>query len=216
MPTIVVADRDELIRECVAVLLNEVPDFAIVGQCSDGAELIEAVTATLPDVAVVATNLPDMDVSEAARLIAGISPASRVIAMSKFPGEFDAGNMMSAGISGQVHKDISVSDLVKTIRTALSAPGVPVPSGIRLVNEGAGRTSNGFSPERLTPRECEVLKLIGEGNSSKQIASRLNISETTVKTYRNRLMDKLDVRDIAGLTRGAVRLRLVRVDQVGD
>ena len=212
MPAIVIADANELIRECVAVLINEVPDFDVVGQCSDGRRLMKTVEADHPDIAIVAANLPDLDIPGAARLIRKLSPATRTIALTNYPSELDAASHTGSGISGEIHKGGTVKELVETIRNAMRDPSTPGAAAKHGKSGGPQGFMNCHPLETLTPRECEVLKLIGEGLSSKEIAAKLDISETTVKTYRNHLMDKLDVREVAGLTRESVRLKLVRIE----
>jgi DNA-binding NarL/FixJ family response regulator len=215
--TIVLADDHELVRESIASMLQEVPDFKIIGQCSNGRQLLELVKRSPPQVAIIDVSMPELNGVDAARQIREISPATRIIALSMFIDEAYIRDMISAGVSGYIAKSGATKDLVEAIRKG-SRGKVYFSSEIAEVAERL-RTPIGrpgcepLSAERqLSRREREILQLIGEGRSSKEIAGLLNISETTVKTHRNHLMEKLNVRDIAGLTRSAIRLKLVRVE----
>jgi two-component system, NarL family, response regulator NreC len=215
--TIVLADDHELVRESIAAMLQEVPDFKIIGQCSNGRQLLELVKRSPPQVAIIDVSMPELNGVDAARQIREISPATRIIALSMFVDEAYIRDMISAGVSGYIAKSGATKDLVEAIRKG-SRGKVYFSSEIAEVAERIrspiGRPGyEPFSAERqLSRREREILQLIGEGRSSKEIAGLLNISETTVKTHRNHLMEKLNVRDIAGLTRSAIRLKLVRVE----
>jgi DNA-binding NarL/FixJ family response regulator len=209
---IVLADNHELVREGIASLLNMVPGFRVVSQCTNGRQLIKRIKTLYPNIAVIDMSLPELNGLDGAKYIRKIHPAIRVIAITDNPDEVSMREMISAGISGYVVKSGRVKDLIEAIRKG-SARKIYLSEEIRQAHS-LRRQMNGDSEagHALTKREREILKLIGEGNSSKEIASKLNISETTVKTHRNHLMDKLNVREVAGLTRESIRLRLVRVE----
>jgi two-component system, NarL family, response regulator NreC len=215
--TIVLADDHELVRESIASMLQEVPDFKIIGQCSNGRQLLELVKRSPPQVAIIDVSMPELNGIDAARQIREISPATRIIALSMFIDEAYIRDMISAGVSGYIAKSGATKDLVEAIRKGsrgkvyFSSEIAEAAERIRspIVRPGGEPLS---AERQLSRREREILQLIGEGRSSKEIAGLLNISETTVKTHRNHLMEKLNVRDIAGLTRSAIRLKLVRVE----
>ena len=208
--TIVLADDHELVRESIASLLREVPNFEVVGQCADGRKLLELVESVRPDVAVVDVSMPELNGIEAARQLREISPRTRVIALSAYTDEAYIRDMIDAGVVAYIIKSGAANDLIQAIRTA-SRGRVYFSQEIMGAAHQAGATGE-CAVRPLSQREREILQLVAEGKSSKEIAAILGIGETTVKTHRNNIMGKLNVRDIAGLTRQAVKLNLVRID----
>ncbi len=217
MITIVIADDHELVRESIASLLRELPNFNIIGQCSNGRQAVEMVDRFRPDVAIVDVSMPELNGIDTARQIRKTSPSTRIIALSIYTDEAYIRDMIDAGVCGYVVKSGAAQDLVEAIRTGsrgkvyFSEEITDTAEGIQN-NNGKHKNGSSLIQRPLTLREREVLQLIGEGFSSVEISSKLNISETTVKTHRNNLMNKLNVRDVAGLTRQAIRLKLVHVE----
>lgn len=212
--TIVLADDHELVRESIASLLREVPDFQVVGQCANGRQMLELVERLVPDVAVVDVSMPELNGVEAARRLRDVSRKTRVIALSAYIDEAYIRDMIDAGAVAYIVKSGAAKDLIQAIRTA-SRGRVYLSREIKKTAYeigSEGRATGEYSMRPLSQREREVLQLVAEGKSSKEIASRLTISETTVKTHRNNIMSKLSVRDVAGLTRQAIKLKLVRID----
>ncbi|HEX6176436.1 MAG TPA: response regulator transcription factor, partial [Candidatus Binatia bacterium] len=211
--TIVLADDHELVRESIASLLREVPNFEVVGQCANGRQLLALVENVRPDVAVVDVSMPELNGIEAARQLREISPRTRVIALSAYTDEAYIRDMIDAGVVAYIIKSGAAKDLIQAIRTASRGRvyfSQEIMGGAHQVAYGRATCESAVRP--LSQREREILQLVAEGKSSKEIAAILGISETTVKTHRNNIMGKLNVRDIAGLTRQAVRLKLVRID----
>jgi two-component system, NarL family, response regulator NreC len=208
--TIVLADDHELIRESIASLLREVPDFEVVGQSTNGRQLLELVERLQPDVAVVDVSMPELNGVEAARRLREVSQRTRVIALSAYTDGAYIRDMIDAGVVAYIIKSGASKDLIQAIRTA-SRGRVYFSHEIMVVADQI-RSYGEYSMRPLSQREREVLQLIAEGKSSKEIAAGLGIGETTVKTHRNNIMGKLNVRDIAGLTREAIKLKIVRID----
>ena len=211
--TIVLADDHELVRESIASLLREVPNFEVVGQCANGRQLLALVESVHPDVAVVDVSMPELNGIEAARQLREISPRTRVIALSAYTDEAYIRDMIDAGVVAYIIKSGAAKDLIQAIRTASRGRvyfSQEIMGGAHQVAYGRATCESAVRP--LSQREREILQLVGEGKSSKEIAAILGIGETTVKTHRNNIMGKLNVRDIAGLTRQAVKLKLVRID----
>jgi len=208
--TIVLADDHELIRESIASLLREVPDFEVVGQSTNGRQLLELVERLQPDVAVVDVSMPELNGVEAARRLREVSQRTRVIALSAYTDAAYIRDMIDAGVVAYIIKSGASKDLIQAIRTA-SRGRVYFSQEIMVVADQI-RSYGEYSMRPLSQRETEVLQLIAEGKSSKEIAAGLGIGETTVKTHRNNIMGKLNVRDIAGLTRQAIKLKIVRID----
>lgn len=160
-------------------------------------------------------SLPDLSSIDAARRIKKASPTTRVIAISTNHNNCNLAEMTRAGIAGYVTKSGKVNDLIEAIRQGSKNKiyvSETTAEWLRLSTSGRFKNGAVLAPTSLTPRETEILMLIAEGNSSRTIATRLHISENTVKTHRNHLMDKLQVRDIAGLTREAFRLKLIQIE----
>jgi DNA-binding NarL/FixJ family response regulator len=217
MTTIVLADDHELVRESIASMLRQIPDFNVISQCRNGRQLIKAVEALRPHVAVVDISMSELNGIDAARQIRKISPRTRVIALSIHTDEAYIRDMIESGVSGYVIKSGGTSDLIDAIRYGsrgkiyfsreIAEAAEKIQSG-----ECQDKSQNLSTESPLTQREREILQLIAEGCSSAEIAVKLNIGETTVKTHRNHLMDKLGVRDVAGLTRQAIRLKLIYLE----
>ena len=217
MITIVIADDHELVRESVASLLSAVPGFEIVSQCSNGRQLVKLVETFHPDVAVVDISMPELNGIDAARQIRKVSPFTRIIALSVYTDEAYIRDMIDAGISGYVAKYSAAKDLVEAIRDGSKRKvffSKEIADVAERIKYTAGNHKSGslLTERPLTQREREVLQLIGEGRTSVEIASRLYISKTTVKHHRDNLMDKLNVRDVAGLTRQAIRLKILHIE----
>lgn len=211
--TIVLADDHELVRESIASLLREVPNFEVIGQCANGRQLLALVESVHPDVAVVDVSMPELNGIEAARQLREISPRTRVIALSAYTDEAYIRDMIDAGVVAYIIKSGAAKDLIQAIRTASRGRvyfSQEIMGGAHQVAYGRATGESAVRP--LSQREREILQLVGEGKSSKEIAAILGIGETTVKTHRNNIMSKINVRDIAGLTRQAVKLKLVRIE----
>lgn len=212
--TIVLADDHELVRESIASLLREVPDFEVVGQSANGRQLLELVERLHPDVAVVDVSMPELNGVEAARRLRDVSQRTRVIALSAYTDEAYVRDMIDAGVVAYIVKSGAAKDLIQAIRTA-SRGRIYFSREIMGAADqigSYGRAIGEYSTRPLSQREREILQLVAEGKSSKEIAASLGIGETTVKTHRNNIMSKLNVRDIAGLTRQAIKLKLVPID----
>ena len=212
--TIVLADDHELVRESIASLLREVPDFEVVGQSANGRQLLELVERLRPDVAVVDVSMPELNGVEAARRLRDVSRRTRVIALSAYTDEAYIRDMIDAGVVAYIIKSGAAKDLIQAIRTASRGKLYFSQEIMGVADQIAsdGRATGEYATRPLSQREREILQLVAEGKSSKEIAASLGIGETTVKTHRNNIMSKLNVRDIAGLTRHAIKLKLVPID----
>jgi DNA-binding NarL/FixJ family response regulator len=209
MTNILLADGNELVRQGIVSLLENLPGNRVVARCSDGRQAVQEVDRIRPDLALIDLALPELNGIDAARQISQTRRRNRtrVILMIGYEGEVSIAEMAHAGVSGYFVKEGSLSDL----ESVVLEPG-------RTMNQLGRRDGSLLHPgvvcprNELTNREREILQLIGEGNSSKQIATKLNISSTTVKTHRDNIMQKLDAHDIASLTRASICLKLVSAD----
>lgn len=213
--TIILADDHELVRKSIAALLRDEPDFDVVAECSNGREMLELVARHRPSVAVIDVAMPEMNGVEAARRLREISPQTRVIVLSNYSDAAYVREMLAAGAVGYIVKSGAAHDLIQAVRRGTRRQ-VYLSSAVSALASTAGRhdghKEGDEGTRRLSPREREVLQLIAEGRTSKEVAALLGISATTVKSHRNHIMEKLDIHDKAGLTRYAIRIGLIRIE----
>jgi len=211
---IVLADDHALVRAGIRSLLNSIPGATVVAECEDGASAIEAVRAHTPDVVLMDIAMAGLNGLEATRQIARDYPKVSVIILSMFANEEYVGSALSAGAKGYLLKNASPNELELALEAIARNETYLTPAVSKAVIDAyKSRLSEKSAPlERLTPRQREVLKLIAEGNTSKEIANRLNLSIKTVDMHRTMLMKELNIHDIAGLVRYAIRTGLISVE----
>lgn len=208
---VLIVDDHQIVRDGLRSLLLRHEDMEVVGETDNGRSALDLVRELRPDAVVIDIAMPELNGIEAARQITERHPGTRVIALSMHSDRRYVSEMLAAGASGYLLKDSAFEELTKAIRTAL-AGGVYLSPGVAgvVVEDYVGRLS-GQSPldetgaRALSPREREVLQLIAEGKSTKEIASRLHLSVKTVETYRRQLMEKLGIYNLAGLVKFAIR-----------
>jgi DNA-binding NarL/FixJ family response regulator len=216
---IILADDHELVRKSIAALLREESDFDVVGECSNGREMLELVTRHRPSVAIVDVAMPELNGIETTQRIRESSPSTRVIVLSNYTDEAYVRGMIEAGAVGYIVKSGAAHDLIQAVRNGARGK-LYLSAGLSaLVDNKTGKgvrrsadVGDGTSTRPLSPREREVLQLIAEGRSSKEIAAILHISKTTVKSHRDHIMEKLNIHDTAGMTRHAIRIGLIRIE----
>jgi DNA-binding NarL/FixJ family response regulator len=214
--TIILADDHELVRKSIAALLRDETDFEVVAECSNGREMLELVARVRPAVAIVDVAMPEMNGVEATRRIRESSPQTRVIVLSNYADETYVRETLKAGAVGYIVKSGAAQDLIQAVRQGtrarvyLSEAVSAIATSRRAPDGHTGIDGGGSRP--LSTREREVLQLIAEGHTSKEVAALLGISATTVKSHRNHIMEKLDIHDKAGLTRYAIRIGLIRIE----
>jgi DNA-binding NarL/FixJ family response regulator len=187
-----------------------VKDFRVVGEARDGKEMVELVTKERPDVALVDVAMPSLNGVEAARRIVRDLPQVKVLVLSMYTGEEYVREALAAGAAGYLVKDSAAEELTEAIRVVARGERYLSPAVAHLAGKGSPA---GPSPlDRLTTREREVLQLIAEGNSNKEIAARLSLSVKTIEAHRTNLMAKLDIHDTASLTRFAIARGLVSTE----
>ena len=205
---ILLAFEQKNMREGLRSLLEKYNEFDVAAEADSGESTITLAGEFKPDVVVMDTAMPGLDAIEATRRIIVEAPGAKVIALSLTLERRSAVAMLKAGTSGYLLKERAFEELVVAIHevvagnTYLSPPVIKMVIGEYLHKELSEETSL-FSI--LTPREREVLKLVAEGRSTAQIAADIDISPKTVDTHRQHIMDKLNIRGIADLTRYAIR-----------
>jgi len=198
---VLLADDQPLIRLGFRMVLSSAPDIELVGEAETGAAAVDLTTALRPDVVLMDVRMPGMDGIDATRRIVSESPQSRVLILTTFDLDEYAYAALNAGASGFLLKDAQPAELIAAIRTIARGDAVIAPRITRLLLDAfAGRMPNGSpapSPliDRLTPRERQVLGEVAAGRSNQEIATRLVLSEATVKTHLGRILTKLELRD---------------------
>ncbi|WP_329139920.1 response regulator transcription factor [Streptomyces sp. NBC_00670] len=209
---ILLADDHALVRRGVRLILEGEPDFEVVAEAGDGAEAVQAARTHRPDLAILDVAMPRMTGLQAARELSQLQPDLRILMLSMYDNEQYFFQALKAGACGYVLKSVADRDLVEACRAAVRGEPFLYPGAVTaLIRNFLDRVRSGDeAPDSvLTPREEEVLKLIAEGHSSKEIADTLFISIKTVQRHRANLLHKLGLRDRLELTRYAIRAGLV-------
>lgn len=204
---VVVADDHLLVRAGITTLLEDIPDVEVVGEASDGAEAVKRVAELNPDVLFLDLTMPGMSGFEALAQINESQPKVRVVILSMHETAEHVLRALKLGASGYMLKDVFPDELAQAIR-AVNKGDTWLSSAISktVVACYLGRSDHEEAVlPQLTTRQSQVLKMIAEGHSTKQISSDLNLSIKTIETYRAQIMDKLDIHDVAGLVRYAIR-----------
>lgn len=209
---IVLADDHVVVRRGLRMVLDAEPDLEVVAEAGDGAEAVRLALAMDPDLLVIDITMPRMTGLQAVRELHRRQPGMRILILSMHQNEQYLYEALKAGVSGYVLKTVADRDLVEACRAALRGerflyPGAMTPL-IRDYLHG-GRNDQPLPEEPLSAREQEVVKLIAEGYSSKQIAAELVISEKTVERHRANILEKLGMHDRVELTRYAIRRGLI-------
>jgi two-component system, NarL family, response regulator NreC len=206
---VVLADDHALVRDGLRAVLAREPDIAVVGDAPDGRQALAMVDAMRPDVVVLDLSMPVLNGLDAARQLAGRERGPRPILITMHLEDRYVLEALRAGVRGYVLKKQAAADLVQAIRD-VAAGRVYLSPGIGTAVAEAIRTGAPPAEDRLTPRERQVLQLVAEGKTTKEIAAILAVSVKTVDAHRTHLMQKLDLHDVASLTRLAIRLGLVQ------
>lgn len=207
---ILVADDHQVVREGVRGVLEDEPDLEVAGEAEDGTEVLERVRDGGWDLVLLDLSMPGTEGLETVRRIRAASPDLPVLIFSVHPEEQLAKHLLAAGARGYVEKDVESAELVRAVRQVLDGQRyVSRDLGSRLAAELSGEA--GCEPhERLSERELQVLRLLGEGHEVGEIADRLSLSPQTVSTYRARILDKMELESKAQLIRYAIERDLVQ------
>jgi DNA-binding NarL/FixJ family response regulator len=217
MPTplvtrILIADDFAIVREGLKKVLNAKPDLEVVAEAADGAEAVDKSLTEDVHVAILDVSMPRMTGIQAAAELQKRKPELRTVMLSMHDSEQYLFEALKAGASGYVLKSGADTDIVAAVRAAVRGDSFLYPSAVtalvRDYVEHGGRGEAQF--DVLTPRELEVLKLIAEAHTSKEIADLLFISIKTVERHRQNILDKLGMRDRVELTRYAIRRGLIQ------
>ena len=211
---VVLADDHVLIRAGLRALLHSLPNIEVIGEASDGYEAVDVIAKHQPDVVIMDIGMPGLNGVDSTRRILKQSPNSRVIMLSMHANEEYVGRALEAGAMGYLLKGAEPAELELVLKAVMRgetylSPSIAKPLVQDYLSHRKDKTHL-FSD--LTARQREVLQLIAEGCSTKDIANKLKLSVKTVDTHRSELMHRLDIHDVAGLVRYAIRSGLVSTE----
>lgn len=210
---ILLADDHNIMRRGLRLLLEKQAGFEVVSEAADGREAVERAEATKPDVAVLDIAMPNMSGIEAAQRITALLPHAGIVILSMHSDEGYLLRVLNAGAKGYLLKDSAENDLIEAIKAVSQGKAFFSPEISKILAEDYVRElkKRGAedSYELLTSREREILQLLAEGKSNKDIATSLNLSLYTVETHRRNLQDKLNLHSLAELILYAVRKGII-------
>ncbi|MFD0203343.1 MULTISPECIES: response regulator [Saccharothrix] len=209
---VLLADDHALVRRGVRLILDGEPDLTVVAEVGDGAEAIEKARAERPDLAILDIAMPRLTGLQAARELSRLQPDLRILILTMYDNEQYFFEALKAGASGYVLKSVADRDLVEACRASMRGEPFLYPGAVTaLIRNYLDRVRDGADiPDKaITDREEEILKLVAEGHSSKDIAGLLVISVKTVERHRANLLQKLGLKDRLELTRYAIRAGLI-------
>jgi DNA-binding NarL/FixJ family response regulator len=208
---ILIADDHNLVRAGIVALLKSIDGVSVIAQAGDGREALEMTLRERPDIALLDIAMPKLNGMEVAARISKESPQVRVLMLSTYVNEEYVLQALRAGAVGYLVKGADTPELELALKALMRGESYLSPAiSKHLITDYAKRIGGeAGSLELLTPRQREVLQLIAEGHSTKEIAHQLKISIKTVETHRSVLMERLDIHDLAGLVRYAVRVGMV-------
>lgn len=210
---VLLADDHTLVRAGIRSLLESIPGVEVVAEAGDGREAFELIVKRRPDVAILDIGMPGLNGLELAKRIPNESPKTKIIILSMHADANYVNQALRAGVHGYLLKGAAVSELPLALRAVTRGEIYLTPKVSRFVVDGFLSGEEVGPLEGLTRRQCEILQLIAEGNSTKEIAGTLDLGVKTVETHRSRLMNRLDIHDVAGLVRFAIRAGLVTPEE---
>ncbi len=206
---IVVADDHEVVRHGLRAMLEAQPNWKVVGEAGDGRQALATVIEHKPDLAVLDVGMPNLNGLEAARQIVAAVPTCKVLILSLYESEQMVCQVLAAGARGYLLKSDASRYLVKAAEVLRNGKLYVTPRFVHLLEESM--RTKGASVVSLTARERQVVQLLGEGKSTKEVATVLGMSVKTAETHRAHIMHKLDLHSITELVLYAVRNRIVQV-----
>jgi DNA-binding NarL/FixJ family response regulator len=211
---IFLADDHLIVRDGIRALLEKEKDFTVVGEAANGREAVERIPKLSPEVVVLDIAMPQLNGIEAARQLLALQPRLRIVVLSMHSDKRFVAEMLRAGAVAYLQKSCAVRDLVAAIRAVLKGQVFMSPEITGIVVDTLRQQASGPAnkEKELSPKEREVLQLLSEGLSSKEMAHQLGVSVKTIDTHRQHIMEKLSLRSIAELTKYAIREGITSVD----
>ena len=210
---VLIADDHAVVAEGLRHLVETERDIEVVACVGDGREAVQQARDTQPDVVLMDLSMPKLNGADATRAILERDPRCRVIVLSMYSQREYVRRALKAGAAGYVVKRSAAKEVVEAIRAVHAGQRYLSPRVADVVLEDYTDERQDDPLARLSAREREVLQLLAEGRTGAQIAERLSLSQKTVETYRARLVEKLGIRDLAGLVRFAIQKGLVSLDE---
>ena len=206
---VLLADDHQLMRSGIRLMLEREPDLSVVGEASDGREAVALAKSLRPDIVIMDIGMPSLNGIEAAGLMTQENPELPIMIVSMHPDETYVLRALKAGARGYLLKDSAEADLIKAVHVVAGGKSFFSPAVSKVLLDDyvrkLKRSGTDDAYDLLTPREREVLQLIAEGKSNKEIANLLNLSVYTVESHRSNLMEKLNLRGLPELILYAVR-----------
>ena len=211
---VLMVDDHNIVRQGLCSLFNKEADMEVVGEAEDGRTALKLSRELKPDVVIMDVNMPGMDGIDATRQIINDTPETRIIALSMYCKKSFVVEMLKAGALGYILKDDAFDELIKAVNIVRDGKTYLCSKVANIIVEDYVIHPSGNSSvhEKLTGREIEILKLLANGKASKEIALLLNISIKTVDASRRRIMQKLEIENIPGLLKYAIREGLTSLD----
>lgn len=210
---ILLADDHAVTRAGLRLLLERQPNIEVVGEAEDGRKLVELAAALTPDIAVVDIAMPNLNGIEATRQIIAKQPRLSVVILSMYSDETYVMRALEAGARAFLLKDSAIADLMSAVEAVSQGKSFFSPKISRILAEDYVRTLKQRNAvdtyELLTSREREIIQMLAEGKTNKEVATLLNISVYTVETHRNKILQKLNLHNTAELVLYAVRKRII-------
>jgi DNA-binding NarL/FixJ family response regulator len=208
---ILIADDHELFRRGLAAELTQVPGWVVAGEAGNGRDAVELAAALKPDLVVLDLTMPELNGLEAARKIISVNPAARVLILTAHESEQLVREVLSAGAQGYVLKSDAGRILIAALQALLDGRSFFTSNVARMVLDGYLRSESrdASTPETLSAREREIVQLLAEGNSNKDIARALKISVKTTETHRSNIMRKMGFGSLPELVRYAIRNKII-------
>ncbi len=209
---ILIADDHAIVAEGLKHVVEAQSDLEVVATVGDGRSAVRVARETEPDVVLMDLSMPELNGADAARAIIDERPACKVIVLSMYAEREYVRRALKAGATGYVVKRSAAKELVEAIPAVHAGQRYLSPRVADVVIDDYAADGKPDLLEKLSAREREVLQLLAEGRTGAEIAQRLSLSQKTVETYRARLVEKLGIRDVAGLVKFAIQRGLVSLD----
>lgn len=213
---IILADNHTIMLEGLNALIKKQSDITVIGMAECGHEAVKLVQELLPDVIIMSLSIPYLNGVEATYQITSNFKDTKVIILSMHEDKYYVIKALKAGALGYLHKSCSFDEVIRAVQTVVNNKfylSSNIAAKVFRHYVHALRNGGSLIPSPLTDRECEVLQMITEGNSTNEIATNLSLSVKTIETHRKNIMDKLDIHSIAELTKYAIRESVTTIDK---
>ncbi|MHC4291065.1 MAG: response regulator [Planctomycetota bacterium] len=205
---VLLVDDHKIMREGISALLRRYSEFEVVGQAADGRQALEMASQLKPDIVIMDVGMPNLNGVDATKHLLSVNPNLKIMALSTHSDGSVVAKMIKAGAAGYILKESAFDELIEGLNTLLDGRTFLCNKISKVVfSEYVGLVTNSkvMNGDGLTNREREVLQLVAEGHTTKDISTILKISTKTIDSHREHIMEKLGIRNIAGLTKYAIR-----------